>query len=96
MAASAPILARSDSRYPHLVAALSPQDRAVPTWLAVDKANTLSGVNLLGNNDTLKTEDTIVQFLAAIQKERAKITRKNRNFTAPWFVALGEFGFGIP
>ena len=41
----------------------------------------------------LKTESTIVEFLTAIQKERAKLTRKQRNFTAPWFIALNQFGF---
>ncbi len=56
-------------------------------------ANQLSGAALLGNNDMLKTEDTIVNFLAAIQKDRAKITRKNRGFTAPYFVDLRAFGF---
>jgi hypothetical protein len=59
----------------------------------VKGANTLSGAALLGNNATLKTEDTMLEFMAAIQKERAKITRKNRNFTAPWFISLATFGF---
>jgi hypothetical protein len=54
-------------------------------------ADQLSGVALLGNDKALKTESTIVEFLKAIQKERAKITRKQRNFTAPWYVALGYF-----
>ena len=56
-------------------------------------ADQLSGVALLGNDKALKTESTIVEFLADIQKERAKITRKQRNFTAPWYVALAYFGF---
>jgi hypothetical protein len=56
-------------------------------------ADQLSGVALLGNDKALKTESTIVEFLGAIQKERAKITRKQRNFTAPWYVALAYFGF---
>jgi hypothetical protein len=53
----------------------------------------LSGAALLGNDKMLKTEATIVEFLSAIQKERAKLTRKQRNFTAPWFIALNQFGF---
>jgi pimeloyl-ACP methyl ester carboxylesterase len=56
-------------------------------------ADKLSGVALLGNNDKLKTEDTIIRFLEAIQKERVKITRKQRNFTSPYFVSLSHFGF---
>jgi hypothetical protein len=56
-------------------------------------ADQLSGVALLGNDKALKTESTIVEFLGDIQKERAKITRKQRNFTAPWYVALAYFGF---
>jgi len=61
----------------------------------VKGANDLSGAALLGNNQMLKTEDTIIAFLAAIQKERAKIIRKNRNFTAPWFIKLSAFDFGL-
>jgi len=57
----------------------------------VKGADQLTGVALLGNDKALKTESTIVEFLGAIQKERAKITRKQRNFTAPWFVALNYF-----
>jgi pimeloyl-ACP methyl ester carboxylesterase len=59
----------------------------------MEGAGELSGVSLLGNNVKLKTEDTILRFLEAIQKERAKITRKQRNFTAPYFIALNAFGF---
>ncbi len=61
----------------------------------VKEAGTLAGVNLLGNNDKLKTEKTIVDYLAAIQKERAKLIRKNRGYTAPWSILLsGSAGFG--
>jgi pimeloyl-ACP methyl ester carboxylesterase len=65
----------------------------------VKGANALSGVALLGNDAMLKTETNILEFLKAIQRERAKITRKNRNFTAPWFIQLtgnGGFGFALP
>jgi hypothetical protein len=58
----------------------------------VEKGGTLTGVNLLGENATRKTEDTIVQFLAAIQKQRAKITRKQRGFTEPYYINLPAFG----
>ncbi len=46
----------------------------------------LSGVALLGAN--AGTEDTILLYLAAIQKNRAKLIRKNRGFTAPWSIQL--------
>lgn len=60
---------------------------------------TLVGSALLGRAE-VKVEDTIVQFLQARQKERAKLIRKNRGFTAPWSVDLtGRFsgnGLGLP
>jgi hypothetical protein len=64
----------------------------------VKNAGDLSGVKLLGDNNKLKTEDTILQFIAAIQgKARAKLIRKNRGFTEPWFIQLiGNGGFGFP
>ncbi|MBY0458378.1 MAG: hypothetical protein K2V38_13645, partial [Gemmataceae bacterium] len=51
----------------------------------------LKGVALIGKG-TPKTEDTIVSFLAAIQKERAKRTSQNRNFSSPYFVDLAAYG----
>jgi len=62
----------------------------------VKGGNTLSGVALLGNDATLKTETNILEFLKAIQKDRAKLVRKNRNFTGPWFIALSDFRFARP
>ncbi|MCS7272068.1 MAG: lysophospholipase, partial [Gemmataceae bacterium] len=61
--------------------------------LPIKGAKNLSGVALLGNNATLKTEDTIVEFLAAIQKERARVAPRIRDFKAPWFIDLTYFGF---
>mgnify|MGYP005838544007 FL=1 len=61
--------------------------------LAVKGAKTLSGVGLLGNNATLKTEDTILQFMTAIQKERAKVVARNRGYPGPLFIDLRYFGF---
>jgi pimeloyl-ACP methyl ester carboxylesterase len=61
--------------------------------LAVKGAKNLSGVGLLGNNAMLKTEDTIVQFMAAIQKERAKVVARDRGYNAPFFIDLSYFGF---
>jgi pimeloyl-ACP methyl ester carboxylesterase len=52
----------------------------------------LTGAALLGQNAQLKTEDTIIQFLAAIQKNRAKIVRKTRGFTNPYAIDLSVFG----
>lgn len=46
----------------------------------------LSGVALLGANTG--AEDTIVKYLQALQKNRAKLIRKNRGFTAPWSIQL--------
>jgi len=55
-------------------------------------ANTkLSGAALLGNNAELKVEDKMVEYLNAIQKERAKITTKKRQFTDPYAVDLRHF-----
>jgi pimeloyl-ACP methyl ester carboxylesterase len=62
------------------------------------KGTKLAGVGLLGNNNELKTEDTIIQFLAARQKDRAKLIRKNRGFTEPWSIQLAgpiPIGFGF-
>jgi len=67
-----------------------------PAYLKELKGGELSGVALLGNNAAIKTEDTILAFMAAIQKDRAKLIRKNRGFTAPWFISLSSFGFRAP
>jgi hypothetical protein len=58
----------------------------------VKGGGTLVGAALLGQNNTLKTEDTIIQFLEAIQKNRAKIVRKNRGFANPYNIELRAFG----
>jgi hypothetical protein len=64
----------------------------------VKNAGPFVGDRLLGDNTKLQTEDTILKFIAAIQgKARAKLIRKNRGFTEPWFVQLiGNSGFGFP
>jgi len=55
-------------------------------------ANTkLSGVALLGNNAELKVEDKMVEYLNAIQKERSKITKKQRQFTDPYAIDIRHF-----
>lgn len=58
----------------------------------VEGAKSLSGVNLLGQNAQLKTEDTIVKYLLARQKDRASITRKERRYVAPYYINLAYFG----
>ncbi len=70
--------------------------------LEVKNGAGLSGVALLGAN--VGTEETLIQYLAAIQKNRAKLIRKDRRFTAPWSIQLGQdntlagpgFGFVRP
>lgn len=46
----------------------------------------LDGVKLLGQNATLKTEDTIVQYFAAVQKVRQQRTSKTRKYDTPYFI----------
>lgn len=46
----------------------------------------LDGVKLLGQNATLKTEDTIVQYFAAIQKVRQSRTSKTRKYDSPYYI----------
>jgi hypothetical protein len=55
--------------------------------LEVKNGEGLNGVSLLGEN--VGTEELILQYLAAIQKNRAKLIRKSRSFTAPWSIQLG-------
>jgi len=52
----------------------------------------LRGVQLLGDNTKLGTEDVIMKYVEAIQKERQSITRKDRKYPAPYAVDLGFFG----
>ena len=58
----------------------------------LDNAKGLNGVALLGNNDTIKTEDTIIKYMAALQKERVAVVRKNRNYVSPYYIDLRAFG----
>ncbi|WP_439625905.1 hypothetical protein [Gemmata sp.] len=66
----------------------------------VERGEALRGDALLGA--AVGTEETILQYLEAIQKNRAKLIRKNRGFTAPWSVQLAQDfglaggGFGFP
>jgi pimeloyl-ACP methyl ester carboxylesterase len=58
----------------------------------IEKGEELKGVALLGNNDKLKTEDTLMRFLEDIQKTRKSVVRRNRGFTSPYFISLKDFG----
>jgi len=53
----------------------------------VKGGKTLVGSQLLGQA-TIKVEDTILEYLKARQKDRSKLIRKNRGFTAPWSINL--------
>jgi len=74
-------------------------DKLDQTFLQeVKGGKTLVGSQLLGQA-TIKVEDTIVEYLKSRQKDRSKLIRKNRGFTAPWAIDLtGRFsgsGLGI-
>ena len=58
----------------------------------VKDAKELRGVQLLGKNAELGTEDTIVKFLEAIQKQRAKLPSKNRGWSTPYYINVREYG----
>jgi hypothetical protein len=58
----------------------------------VKGAKELKGVDLLGNNATFGTEDTISKYLKAVEDDRKGKARFNRNYTAPLPVALATFG----
>lgn len=60
--------------------------------LEVKGAEKLQGIKLLGNDANLKTETTILQYIAFIQKTRQKIPSKKRDFKDPYFIAPTEFG----
>ena len=61
------------------------------TFIKPLPAGKLSGVSLLGDDMTRKTESKLMEYLNAIQKERAKITRKQRTFTDPYAIDLRTF-----
>ena len=61
------------------------------------QAGTLSGIELLGNGNVgINTEETIVKYLAFLQLQRARIIRKQRNYSAPYLVDMAKFGFQGP
>ncbi|MBM3980914.1 MAG: alpha/beta hydrolase [Planctomycetes bacterium] len=52
----------------------------------VANAGNLQGVKLLGDNAKLGTEKTILEYLAARQKEREKIAPKERKYNDPYYI----------
>jgi pimeloyl-ACP methyl ester carboxylesterase len=60
--------------------------------LPVKNGGNLVGVHLLGNNEERGTENTIMEFMSAIQQNRKQINRKARGFTSPYYIRLAEFG----
>jgi hypothetical protein len=52
----------------------------------------LKGLKLLGQNATLKTEDTIIQYFSALQKVRQKLPSKTRDWKAPYYIDVRYFG----
>jgi len=52
----------------------------------------LQGLQLLGDNSKLGTEDTILKYIAAVEKDRSSVGRTVRNYAAPYFVDLRYFG----
>ena len=72
----------------------SPLEKLDQTRLfEVKGAETLQGVKLLGQNTTLKTEDTIVNYFAFIQKARAKFPSKARKYDVPYYIDTKYFEF---
>ncbi len=66
------------------------------TFLHEVKGTNLKGAALLGNNKDLATEDTIMKYLEARQKDRAAIVRRERKYPGPYYVDLSYFGFTRP
>jgi hypothetical protein len=62
------------------------------TFLTAVPKTSLNGVNLLGKNGELGTEDTILKYLAARQKDRVAKTVKKRMYVSPYFIDLRYFG----
>lgn len=62
------------------------------TFMTSITNSALKGSALLGNNADLKTEDTILKYLAARQKDRVSKTSKKRMYVAPYFIDLRYFG----
>jgi pimeloyl-ACP methyl ester carboxylesterase len=58
----------------------------------VKGAAQLQGIKLLGDNAKLKTEDTIIEYFAAIKKQRQNLPWKSREYKDPYFIDVTAFG----
>jgi pimeloyl-ACP methyl ester carboxylesterase len=67
-------------------------DKMELTEIRAVKGSKLSGVDLLGKNDLLGTEDTISKYLKAIEEDRKGKARFERKYTKPLPVHLPSFG----
>jgi hypothetical protein len=52
----------------------------------------LQGIKLLGQPAVLKTEDTILKYFEALQKERQKLPSKLRKYDTPYYIDVRYFG----
>jgi hypothetical protein len=73
--------------------ALNPLDQ---TFMVELKGAGLTGASLLGKNSDTGTENTILQYMEARQKDRAAVTRFDRKFIMPYYVDLKSFGMNMP
>jgi len=64
------------------------------TFMSEVKGTNLKGAALLGNNAQLATEDTIMKYLEARQKDRAAIVRRERKYPGPYYFDLSNPSFG--
>ncbi|MDB5307435.1 MAG: alpha/beta hydrolase [Gemmataceae bacterium] len=62
------------------------------TFLTPITNTKLSGAALLGQNAAIGTEDTILKYLEARQKDRVAIVRKDRKYPGPYYIDLNYFG----
>jgi hypothetical protein len=64
------------------------------TFIEEVKGTKVKGAALLGNNAQLKTEDTIMKYLEARQKDRASVVRRERKYPGPYYFDLSNPSFG--
>jgi hypothetical protein len=51
-----------------------------------------TGTAMLGMNNELETEDTIMNYLSARQKDRVSVVRRERKYYVPYYIDLRQFG----
>jgi hypothetical protein len=62
------------------------------TFLTPISGTRLSGVDLIGKGSDLSTRETILRYLAARQKDRVSVVRKERKYVTPYYINLAHFG----